>query len=106
MILSDTYMNPRLAMAIPYHGVGLAGVDDGSSGTLQDITSGIRDLITAYNQQQILQANIDLAKQGKPPINTAQLAPTYNVGLAPDTKNLLILGGLALVAVLLLSRSR
>lgn len=86
------------------HGMGLA--DDTTDSGFSDITSSVKDIITAYNQQQILQANIDLAKQGKPLIDTRQLAPTYNVGLSPDIKNLLIIGGVVLLAIMLLNGRR
>lgn len=92
---------------IPFQ--GMAGMEEGETQSgveLRDIANNIKDLVTLYNQQQILNANIDRAKQGLPPINTAQIAPTYNVGLAPDTKNMLIIGGIALIAVLLLTKGR
>ncbi len=92
--------------AIPFQRRGMAGMgeyaDDGSP-ALQEITTTIRDLVTMYNQQQILEANIARAERGLPPINTAQIAPQYNIGLASDTKNMLVIGGLLLLGVYLLS---
>jgi len=96
-----------LGSPIPFQ--GMAGMGEGemqSQTDWQGISNNIRDLITMYNQQRILDANIERGRQGLPPLNTAQIAPTYNVGLSPDTKNMLILGGIALVAVLLLTKGR
>jgi hypothetical protein len=111
MILNgmDSMNGARMDMRVPFHGGGLAGIDDGSgeeSSALQDITGAIRDLVTSYNQQKILEANIDRAARGLPPINTSLLAPTYNVGLTSDTKNMLIIGGVVLAAILLLNGGR
>lgn len=50
--------------------------------------SVLERVLTVWNQQKILDANIERAKQGLPPIDTAAIAPTYNVGLSPDTRNL------------------
>ncbi len=85
----------------------MSGMDETSaeSGTAS-ILDSIRDIVTSYNQQQILQANIDRAKQGLPPINTGALAPTYNVGLTPELKNMLIVGGIVLAVILLMKKGR
>lgn len=111
MIFTDMGMaTPRAAMRIPFYKGqgGMAGMGDYTSpddSTVKSITDAISSAVTAYNQQEILQANIDRAKMGLPPINTSQIAPTYNVGLAPDTRNALLLAGLAILVVLLLKRS-
>lgn len=91
-----TNRNPRMA--------GMGEVTEPS--TMDSITSTLRDLVTVYNQQRILDANIERASRGLPPLNTAQIAPTYNVGLAPDTRNMLLIGGGLLLAVLVLGRSK
>lgn len=116
MILTDPSMafhgTSMNAGAIPFHRGGMRGLADASDGTgidssfLTTVTGDLKDLVTAYNQQQILNANIERAKQGLPPINTASIAPTYNVGLSPDIKNMLLFGGLALLAILFLKRGR
>ena len=92
--------------AIPFQRRGMAGLGeltDAGSPALQEITTAVRDLVTLYNQQQIMEANIDRAARGLPPLNTAQIAPQYNIGLASDTKNMLVMGGLLLLGVYLLS---
>lgn len=55
-------------------------------------------------QRRILNAQLDRARQGQPPLQPSEYAPAINVGLSPQTRNLLIYGGLALAAVLLLRR--
>jgi len=55
-------------------------------------------------QRRLLNAQLDRARQGLPPLNASEYAPAINVGLSPQTRNLLIYGGIALVAVLLLRR--
>jgi hypothetical protein len=72
--------------------------------TLTKLTTAIT--MTAQ-QRQLMQLNIERAKKGLPPIDIASYSGVgVNVGLSPDTKNLLIFGGVALVAVLLLTRMK
>ncbi|NDC10665.1 MAG: hypothetical protein EBZ75_15275, partial [Oxalobacteraceae bacterium] len=72
--------------------------------TLTKLTTAIT--MTAQ-QRQLMTLNIERAKKGLPPIDIASYSGVgVNVGLSPDTKNLLIFGGLALVAVFFLTRNR
>jgi hypothetical protein len=82
---------------------GMGATDD--SDILTTLTSTAKDAITAYNTQQILNANIERAKQGLPPLDASAYAPTYNVGLSPDLKNLLIIGGLGILLFMVMSRN-
>ncbi len=93
---------------IPFKGRGLAGMGDTTSTdpSSTSIVQSVTDLVTAYNQEQILKANTDRAALGLPPLNTASISPTYNVGLSPDVKSLLIIGGLALLGVIFLAKRR
>lgn len=52
-------------------------------------------------QHDLLQVNLDRARLGQPPINTAAYTPGVNVGVSGDTKQLVyIVGGVAaLIAV-------
>jgi len=64
-------------------------------------------LTLTVQQIQLLQLNIRRAEDGLPPIDIASYSGIgVNVGLSPQTRNLLIYGGIALVAVLFLTRSR
>lgn len=72
--------------------------------TLQKL---IPALTLTAQQVQLMQLNVERAKKGLPPVDiTSYSGIGVNVGLSPDTKNLLIYGGIALVAVFFLTRSR
>lgn len=62
--------------------------------------------VTAYNQQQLLEVNVERAKQGLPPISASEIAPTVNVGISPEIKQLLIMGGVGLLLLFLLTRKK
>jgi hypothetical protein len=83
-----------------------AGVTpDASTSWLTDLTGLLTQGISAYGQIQLQNMNIDLIKQGKPPLTASQvsaIAPQLNVGLASSTQNLLMYGLLGGGAVLLL----
>jgi len=75
------------------------------------IVGGIKDLAPAYlqfrNQKKIMAMQLQRAKQGLPPLNVEQLAPTVRVqaGLSPDIKRFILpamalIGGLGLFLVL------
>jgi hypothetical protein len=50
-----------------------------------------------YQQKQILDIQVERARQGLPPLNANQVAAGVNVGIDPQTqKMLMIFGGLAL----------
>lgn len=74
----------------------------------QTAERALTGLAATYYQTQILQTNIERAKQGLPPLTGTDLpATTVAVGLSRDTQNLLlILGGGLLLGFLLLGRRR
>jgi hypothetical protein len=54
--------------------------------------------------QQLNQINVARARQGLPPIDTSRYTGTaVNLGLTPQTQQLIMYGGLALLAVLLIN---
>ncbi len=60
-------------------------------------------LAMTAQQAQLMSLNIERAKKGLPPIDiTKYTGVGVNVGLSPSTQNLVIFGGLALLAVLFL----
>lgn len=75
-----------------------------SSSLWSSITGAFQSIGTALNTYQINQANIVRAQQGLPPITSADVAPTVNVGIDPQLKTALIIGAIGLGAILLLSR--
>jgi hypothetical protein len=61
-------------------------------------------LVMTNTQRQLMQINLERARQGLPPISASQAGLSVGVEVGQDTKQLLIIGGLALLAVLYLSR--
>jgi len=55
----------------------------------------------AYTQKELLQLNMQRAKQGLPPIDTTQYSPAVQVTTDPAMKNIMLIGlGILAVAVL------
>jgi len=61
-------------------------------------------LVMTNTQRQLMQINLERARQGLPSISAAQAGLSVGVEVGAETKQLLIFGGLALLAVLALSR--
>lgn len=61
----------------------------------------VKQGLTAVQTYQLNQINVERARMGLPPIDTsAYTGMGVRVGLAPQTQQLLIYGGLALLAVM------
>lgn len=74
---------------------------------IDTLTKLVPALTMTVQQVQLMQLNIERAKNGLPPIDIASYSGVgVNVGLSPATRNLLIYGGIALVAVIFLTRGR
>ena len=74
---------------------------------IDTLTKLVPALTMTVQQVQLMQLNIERAKNGLPPIDIASYSGVgVNVGLSPATRNLLIYGGIAVLAVLLLTRGR
>jgi len=58
-------------------------------------------VLAVEQQRQLLKINAERAKLGQPPIST--LAAQVQVGLAPDIKNLIVIGGLFLAGFFILN---
>jgi len=61
-------------------------------------------LVMTNSQRQLMQINLERARQGLPPISGAQAGLSVGVEVGRDTRQLIMIGGVALLAVLLLSR--
>ncbi|NBS80050.1 hypothetical protein EBS57_09745 [bacterium] len=61
-------------------------------------------LVMTNTQRQLMQINLERARQGLPPISGAQAGLSVGVEVGQDTRQLLMIGGVALLAVLFLSR--
>jgi hypothetical protein len=74
---------------------------------IDTLTKLVPALTMTAQQYQLMQLNIERAKKGLPPVDIASYSGIgVNVGLSESTKNLLLYGGVALVAVFLLTRSK
>lgn len=103
---------PGITMRVPhvaYPGLyGLGDVVDSTMDTtwMNNIPNWIRDIQAAINTQRLLDLNIQRAQQGLPPLTGADVAPTLNFGLSAQTQQLVLYGGIALLAVLLMKKAR
>lgn len=69
---------------------------------MNNLTELVGVALQGKAQHDLLQANIERAKQGLPPLNAQQYMPGVNVGVSNDTKNTLyILAAMGLGAVIL-----
>lgn len=74
-----------------------------------DTVLNILPSYAAYKgQQSLIKLNIERAKQGLPPVDTASVSPQVNVGISADSKRIVYfaLGGAALIALVALTRKR
>lgn len=92
-VVSADYVNPWVPTATAQAKIST------DSGT--NVSQLATQALTALQTFQLNQINVQRAKAGMPPINTAAYGTGINVGLNPQTQQLVIYGGLALLAVLL-----
>jgi hypothetical protein len=55
-----------------------------------------------WQQKQLLQVQVERAKQGLPPLDANQIAAGVNVGLSSDTQKLVMWGGAALLVTIVI----
>jgi hypothetical protein len=60
-------------------------------------------LATTYQQRQLLSVQVERARQGLAPLDVSAYAAGVNVGISPEVKQLLIIGGLAIAGLVALS---
>lgn len=78
----------------------LAGIfDNWSADDIQKATTGV-------NSELLYLTNLQRINNGLPPINAANAAPSVNVGLDPQLKTALMVGGGLLLLVMLAKRKR
>ena len=93
--VSDTFVNPWVPAA--------STIAQKTGDTGNDWASLASNALTALQTFQLNQINVNRAKQGLPPINTAAYGTGINVGLSTDTQKLVMSGGIALLGVLLIN---
>lgn len=74
--------------------------------TLDSITRAISTLAMADAQRKLLNVQIQRASQGLPPLNSAQygIGASVNVGVAPETQRMLLIGGGLLLAAIVVPK--
>lgn len=73
---------------------------------VDSVTRALSTVAMYQYQRDLLNLQLERARQGQPPLDVGQYGAGVTVGLSPSTQQLLILGGLGLLAVLFLSRRR
>lgn len=68
------------------------------------LTRSLPILATTAQQAQILRVQADRAAKGLPPLDASQYGVGVQVGMSAETKQLLILGGVGVAALVLLTR--
>jgi len=96
--VDDNFVNPY----IPTSTV----IDQKNPNTGNDWATLAAQALTAIQTFQLNQINVNRARQGLPPLNTAAYSTGINVGLNPQTQQLVIYGGIALLAILLINSMR
>lgn len=82
-----------------------------TASTVESVSSLLKDLASIYGsvraQEKLLDINLERAMLGLPPIDTASYSPSVNVGVTPQTQQLLtfaLIGVLALGAFALMRK--
>lgn len=57
-------------------------------------------VVSTWQQKEIMQVQVERAKQGLPPLDASQLAAGVNVGLSPEVQRMVWIGGGALLLAL------
>lgn len=87
---------------------GTGTIMDAFKGLLQQAPAITSTVVGVQNMQRIQEMNAALVAQGRPPLTSAQITAMttpVSVGLAPNTMNMLMIGGIALIAVMALKKS-
>lgn len=70
------------------------------------VSRAMATVAMADYQRRLLNVQLDRARQGLPPLAASEYGVGVSVGIDPATRNMLLIGGVALVAFLLLARRR
>jgi hypothetical protein len=82
--------------------------DQASSGQswIDSLAAAVSTVAATYQQKQLLDVQIQRARQGLPPLDVSAYAPGVRVGLSEDTQRMLVIGGVAALVLLAWSVSR
>lgn len=73
---------------------------------IDSLTRLLPVIAATYQQREILQIQLERARNGLPPINANEFAAGVQVGVTPDLQKMLLIGGVALVAVIWFASKR
>jgi len=79
------------------HGLGQDAPVPSDANSWQEIVGGV-------NSELLYLINIDRLTSGKTPIPAEHAAPSVNVGLTPETRNIALLAGAGILALFLFAR--
>jgi hypothetical protein len=82
------------------------GTADGSTVTMPAVGNIFQSLLLAYNQQSLINLNVQRAQQGLPPISAAAVSPSLNVGVDPATMSTLLTVGVVGGLLYMMSKRR
>ena len=72
-----------------------------------DSVARLLPILAATDQQrQLLQVQVDRARQGLPPLNVSQYSAGVQVGMSADLKNMLMIGGAVALGIMLFGAHR
>jgi hypothetical protein len=63
-------------------------------------------LAATYQQKQLLQVQVDRARQGLPPLDMSQYGAGVNVGVSPEVQRMLWIGGVVVAGLVAWSIAR
>lgn len=87
---------------------GTAGLSSQIWDGLTKVANIVPSILTGLTQYQLAQVNVERARQGLNPINTAQYGPQVGVRVGPDqaTQKMIMYGGMALLGLLAFNMMR
>lgn len=89
-------------------GSGHMGAEDEAAATTPttdwgtQLSEWAKQALLVFNQQKLFDLQIARAERGLPPLNVNSLGIPVSVGVTPEVQQLLIYGGIAFLAVMLL----
>jgi hypothetical protein len=108
VIIDASLYRPRLLAGLNAADGGTDAAVEGAAvsdpGFMSSIGNIISSLGTYQAQKDCSKYNLELIKAGKATVPCGDIAGGVNVGLSPETRNLLMYGGIAILAVILLTR--
>lgn len=105
-VTPDAQYSEALETVAPNITTTITQQSSGGESWMDTLQRSLPALAATYQQKQILQIQLTRAQQGLPPLDPSAYGVGVSVGISPDLKNMLMLGGLALVALVIFSKKR